>query len=137
LSNSVFFFDNFTNIEKYWKSIPLREKSNYLEIVSLFKAFGFSIEGYSIIEKEVSFEIKDIIKPNLNVRINQILTLIRPIWYKTHARFITLKYTDYDGIPRFLIKSDTLENKEIFTLNVADSFLTPENIKKAVEIIEL
>ena len=137
LAHCVFFLDNLNDIEKHWENKQLRKESALLDQISIYGMFGFSVKNYSIKENTVKFELKDKTSSNPDSRLNQLLFLIRPTWYKTRKKFIVLEYFNSQNCPIFRIEINTSKREDIFSLNVDEELLTLENIKECINLIDL
>jgi len=137
LAHSLFFLDNIDEIQPYWENKQLRKESAILDQISLYNMFGFSIEKYSIENDMVKFKLKDVTVLKPKIRLNHLLFLIRPTWYKIRKKFITLEYFDSQDNPIFLIEVDTSKRENIFSLNIDENLLTIENIKESCKLIDL
>ena len=137
LAHSIFFFDNIDDIQPYWENKQLRKESAILDQISLYNMFGFSVKNYSIEEDLIKFQLKDETAIDPDSRLNKLLFLLRPTWYKARKKFIILEYYDNQNNPIFRIEVDTSKNEDIFALNVDENLLTFENIKESCKILDL
>jgi len=137
LAHSVFFLDNINDIPKYWENMQLREESELLDQISVYGMFGFSVKDYSIEENKVKFKLIDKTNSAPDTRLNQLLFLIRPTWYKTRKKIIILEYFNSQNSPIFQIEVDTSKREDIFSLNVDEEILTIENIKECINLTDL
>lgn len=99
--------------------------------------FGFSVKNYSIEYNKVTFKLIDKTKSDPNSRLNHLLFLIRPTWYKTRKKFIILEYCDSQDRPIFRIEVDTSKREDIFSLNVDEELLTIDNLKECINLTDL
>ena len=70
-------------------------------------------------------------------RLNELLMLIRPAWYKTRKRFIKLEYYDFNGNPIFIIEADISKRQDLFIVGVDENLLTLENLNECIELTDL
>ncbi len=137
LSHSLFFLDNMEEIKPYWDNKQLRQESSLLDLITVYDMFGFSIKDYTIGDNSVKLVVKDLTKKDSDKRLNELLTLIYPTWYKTHKRLIKIEYHDYNGNPISIIKVDTSKRQDLFIVGVDEYLLTLENLKECIELIDL
>jgi hypothetical protein len=137
LAHSVFFLDNMEDIKPYWNNTELRKESALLDQISLYEIFGLSVKNYSLGDNIVEFQLKDITKMDPDLRLNDLIFLIRPSWYKTHKRFIILEYFDSYNNPIYILKIDTTKREDIFSLDVDEQLLTIDNLKECIEFTDL
>ncbi len=117
--------------------MQLREESELLDQISVYGMFGFSVKNYSIEENKVKFKLIDKTNSAPDTRLNQLLFLIRPTWYKTRKKIIILEYFNSQNSPIFQIEVDTSKREDIFSLNVDEEILTIENIKECINLTDL
>ncbi len=136
LAHSLFFLDNIDDIQPYWENKQLREESNLLELIYLYNTFGFSVEKYSVELNSVKFKLKDNTLMKVDMRFIQLLSLLRPTWYKTRKRYISLEYFNSQNNPIFLIESDTSKREDIFSPNIDEKVVTIENLKESCKLTD-
>ena len=95
------------------------------------------MKNYSIEKDLIKFQLKDETAIDPDSRLNKLLFLLRPTWYKARKKFIILEYYDNQNNPIFRIEVDTSKNEDIFTLNIDENLLTFENIKESCKILDL
>ncbi len=137
LAHSLFFFDNIEEIQPYWDKKQLRKESALLDLISLYGTFGFSVKTYSIGNGTVEFQLKDKTRREPDKRLNELIFLIRPTWYKTRKRFIFLEYIDSLNNPIFTIKADTSKREDLFSIGVDEDLLTIKNLRECIELTDL
>ena len=137
LAHSVFFLDNIDEIRQYWEPKQLRKESGLLDQIDLYRIFGFSAEGYALQDDKVTFRLIEQTSGDPDARLNQLISLIRPTWYKTRKRIIVFEYYDSLNNPLFIVEADTSKKKELFSLDVDEKFLTLENLKECITVTDL
>lgn len=137
LAHSLFFFDNIEEIQPYWDKKQLRKESALLDQISVYGMFGFSVKNYSVGDDTVEFQLKDETLREPNKRLNELIFLIRPTWYKTRKRFIILEYIDSLNNPIFTIKADTSKREDIFSIGANEDLLTIKNLRECIELKDL
>ncbi len=137
LAHSLFFLDNIEEIKPYWDNKQLRQESSLLDLITSYDMLGFSIKNYSIEDYTFKLVVRDLTMKDSDTRLNQLLTLIRPAWYKTRKRFIKLEYHDYNGNPISIIEADISKRQDLFTIGVDENLLTLENLKECIELTDL
>ena len=137
LAHSVFFFDNIEEIQPYWDKKRLRKESSLLDLISVYGMFGFSVKNYSVGDDKVEFQLKDKTRRESDKRLNELIFLIRPTWYKTRKRFLILEYIDSLNNPIFIIEVDTSKREDIFSIGVDEDLLTIDNLRDCIELTDL
>jgi len=137
LAHSVFFFDNIEEIQPYWDKKQLRKESSLLDQISVYGMFGFSVKNYSVRDDTVEFQLKDNTTREPDKRLNELISLIRPTWYKTRKRFIILEYIDHFNNLIFIIKADTSKREDLFSIGVDEDLLTIKNFRECIELTDL
>ena len=137
LAHSLFFLDNIEEIQPYWDNKQLRKESALLDQISLYGMFGLSVKKYSVGDNTVEFQLKDKTTRKSDSRLNDLIFLIRPTWYKTRKRFIIFEYIDSCNNPIFKIKADTSKREDIFLLGVDEELITIDNIKECIKLTDL
>jgi hypothetical protein len=131
LTHAIFFFDNIESIKPYWDNEDLREESGILTLIQLFVTQGLSVKSNSIKKDRIHFDICEVRSSiNLNKRIDNLLFLIRPIWYKSRRRFITLHYFDIQDNLSVKIEADTSKRPDIFIINANEKLITSKNLRE-------
>ncbi len=137
LAHSLFLLDNIEDIQPYWDNKHLRKESALLDQISVYAMFGFSVKTYSVAEETIEFQLRDKTTREPDLRLNELIFLIRPTWYKTRKRIIILKYFDSHNNPIFTIKADTSKRVDLFSIGVDEDLLTIDNLKECIELTDL
>ena len=137
LAHSLFFLDNMEEIKPFWKNKQLRQESSLLDMINSYDILGFSVKDCCIENNIVKLVIRDLTINDNNKRMNELLMLLRPTWYKTNKRFIKLEYYDFDGNPISIIEADTSKRQDLFIEGVDDHIITFENLKECIELTDL
>ena len=138
LTHAIFFFDNINEITPYWDNTELREESGILTLIQLFNTHGLSTKSYSSEEDQIHFELCEtstII--GYEERMNELLFLMRPIWFKSKKRYISIHYYNEQDILTLRIKTDTSLRRDIFSRGAQTELITFENIRKCCKIEKL
>ncbi len=137
LAHSLFFLDNMEEIKPFWENKQLRQESSLLDLITSYDMLGFSVKDYSIEDNTVKLEVRDLTMNDSEKRLNELLMLLRPTWYKTHKRFIKVEYFDFNGNPICIIEVDTSKRQDLFIEGVDENLLTLENLKECIELTDL
>ncbi len=137
LAHSLFFLDNMEEIKPYWENVQLRRESSILDLFNALSTFGFKVTNYSIENDIIKLTLKEVSKLEPDGRLNDLLFLVRPIWYKTRKRFINIEYYDFNEKLTYILEVNTTKRQDIFTEGVNEELLTFENIRECVILKDL
>lgn len=124
-------------IKPFWENKQLRQESSLLDLINFYDMFGFSVKNYSMEDDIVKLVIKDLTMKDSEKRLDELLTFLRPTWYKIHKRFIKLEYHDFNGNPISIIEADTSKRQDLFIEGVDENLLTLNNYKKCTKLTDL